>query len=357
MIDSNVSMQILKGAEPLISVVLPVYNGEKYLIEAIDSILVQTFVDFELIMIDDGSTDGSYRILQEYENRDARLRVFTRKNQGLVATLNEGIELARGKWIARMDQDDIALPQRFEKQLSWLEKTGADICGSWVQRFGTYDKRVVRLHQKDEVIKTEILFSSPFVHPSVMMRTVLAKKLHYDASCEKAEDYDLWVRAAVEGWKMTNVPEVLLWYRVHSAQISTKTKVLQHQVGQEIRHRYWIFVFRSLQLNQKLVHEIIKVFEPSSTKIDMDIIDSSLRGLLQHYQGESRDVILDNVIRIYYRAAANCPDIVSRWLKFNRSFGVDCGINIKLNLWLFQLFRIQVDGALIRQIKNSMYGD
>jgi len=352
MIDGNVSMPNLKDATPLISVVLPVYNGEKYLVEAIDSILSQTFVDFELILIDDGSTDGSNRILQKYGNSDARLSVYTRENRGLVATLNEGIELARGKWIARMDQDDIALPQRFEKQLIWLEKSGADICGSWVKRFGTYDKRIVRLNQIDEVIKTEILFGSPFVHPSVMMRTVLAKRLHYDPSCEKAEDYDLWVRAAAEGWKMTNVPEVLLWYRVHSAQISTKTMALQHQVGQEIRRRYWIFVFNSLQLNQKLVTDVINVFEPSPTKINIDILDSLFRDLLRNYHGKSRDVVLDNLTRIYFRVAADCPDIVSRWHNFNREFGIGCGLNIKFKLWLFKVLRIRVDSAFFKYIKK-----
>ena len=86
--------------------------------------MAQTFADFELIIIDDGSTDGSLRILQEYQKRDARIRLISRENRNLAATLNESVEIARGKWVARMDQDDIALPQRFERQLKWLEKDG-----------------------------------------------------------------------------------------------------------------------------------------------------------------------------------------------------------------------------------------
>src|SRR6185369_4386478 len=131
--------QIDHIAVPLISVVLPVYNGEKYLAEAIDSILGQTLTDFELIIIDDGSTDNSLAILKQYKQRDNRIRLIARENRNLATTLNDLIDLAQGEWVARMDQDDIALPHRFEKQLQWLEQTGADICGSSIRFFGTSD--------------------------------------------------------------------------------------------------------------------------------------------------------------------------------------------------------------------------
>ena len=136
-----------ENATPLISVAMPVYNGERYLAKAIDSILAQTFADFELIIIDDGSTDNSLQVLHEYQKRDARIRLVARENRNLATTLNDLIDLARGKWIARMDQDDIALPHRFERQLQWLEETGADICGSWVKFFGTTDRRILK-HSK-----------------------------------------------------------------------------------------------------------------------------------------------------------------------------------------------------------------
>jgi glycosyltransferase involved in cell wall biosynthesis len=216
---------------PLISVVLPIYNGEKYLVEAIESVISQTFADFELIMIDDGSTDGSRKILQEYAAKDLRVKVVLRENRGLATTLNDSIDIAHGSWIARMDQDDIALPHRFQRQLEWLEKTGADISGSWVQRFGTADKRIVRLPRTDEEIKMELLFCSPFAHPTVMMRSSLARGLRYDKAWEMAEDYDFWERAAEAGWRMTNVPEVLLMYRVHAAQISTLSNDRQQRHG------------------------------------------------------------------------------------------------------------------------------
>ena len=337
---------------PLISVVLPVYNGEKYLGAAIDSILAQTFSDFELILIDDGSTDGSCKILNEYQKRDARLRVFSRENRGLVATLNEGIDFSRGSWIARMDQDDIALPHRFERQLAWLANTGADMAGSWVQRFGTSDRRVVRLHQTDQVIKMELIFGSPFVHPSVMMRAALVRQLHYDSACEKAEDYDLWARAAEACWKMTNVPEVLLLYRIHPEQISTRTATRQKQVGQDIRLRYLEFTACSLDLGREQIEEVLKVFEPSSPALDMDVVDAFFLSLLRKTQGESRDVAFNHITRLYIKVAADCSNIVARWDKLNSEFGHGAGTRIRLGLRLFRMLRIRPEGALFRRLRK-----
>lgn len=339
-------------AEPLISVVLPVYNGEQYVAEAIDSVLSQTFTNFELIMVDDGSTDGSHRILSEYERSDPRIRVISRENRGLATTLNDSIDIARGSWIARMDSDDIALPHRFERQLEWLERTGADISGSWVQRFGSSDRRVVRLCQTDEAIKMAMLFCSPFAHPAVIMRTALVKRLRYNKMWEKAEDYDLWERAAEAGWRMTNVPEVLLWYRVHPEQISTLTANRQQQLTQDIRRRYWAFVSHSIGLNQRWIDEVLKTSELSLSEVDMDAVDALFTRLLQQSHGESRAVIFDHATRLYYRVAANCPDIASRWGKLNREFGEGFRIATKFQLWLFRLLRVGVDGALFKQIKR-----
>lgn len=339
-------------AVPVISVAMPVYNGEKYLAEAIDSILAQTFTDFELIIIDDGSTDNSLQVLREYQQRDARICLIARENRNLATTLNDIIDVAHGKWIARMDQDDIALPQRFERQLQWLQQTEADITGSWVQRFGTSDKRLVRLRQTDDAIKMELLFCSPFAHPSIMMRTTLIKQLCYDKAWEKVEDYDLWERASRAGWKMTNVPEVLLLYRVHDTQISTKTANAQQQLTQLIRQRYWKFVCCSMELDPKWVDELMKIFKLSSSGIDMDAVDALFTKLLHSSHGESRAIIFDHMTRLYFRVAASSPTIVFRWGRLNRNYGKGWGLNTKFQLILFSLLQIQIDGALFRQLKK-----
>lgn len=341
-----------KNMQPRISVILPVYNGMAYLTAAIDSILAQTFSDFELIMIDDGSTDDSLKILDDYVLKDSRVRVVVRENRGLATTLNDAIDMAQGAWIARMDQDDIALPHRFARQLEWLDKTGADIVGSWVQRFGTADRRVVRLHQTDEAIKMEMLFCSPFAHPAVMMRSELVRKLRYDRAWEKAEDYDLWVRAAEAGWKMVNVPEVLLMYRMHTAQISTITGDLQQQQGYEISRRYWRFVFRTLRLSENTIDETLQIFRPSCSAANVDALDASFSGLLRHSHGEARDVVFAHATRLYLRVAAACPDVVSRWDRLNKEFGRGRGTATKVKFLLFRWFRIRVNGALFRQLRK-----
>lgn len=352
MINTNAKLEFEQATVPLISVAMPVYNGEKYLAEAIDSILAQTFVDFELIIIDDGSTDNSLSVLQAYQKRDSRIQLVSRENKNLVATLNEIIDLARGKWIARMDQDDIALPQRFERQLEWLHSTGADISGTWVQRFGTLDRRVVRLSQSDEAVKIEMLFCSPFVHPSVMMRASLLKLLRYDDVWERAEDYDLWVRAAGAGWRMTNVQEVLLLYRVHKSQISTLTSKNQNLLTEKIQHRYWLYFFSKMELNDFSVNDVLNIHQTTDFCPNIDALDFILTKLLLCVPREVQDVVLGHALRLYYRTAANSQNIVSRWSRLNVLGGRRPTRSSLIRLWLLQRFRLQPNGRVFSVLKS-----
>lgn len=331
---------------PLISVALPVYNGEQYLVEAIESILAQTFADFELIIIDDGSTDNSLAILKHYQLKDLRIRLVEQENQNLASTLNNILDLAQGQWVARMDQDDIALPHRFERQLQWLEQTGADICGSWVKFFGSWDRRTFKPYESDQAIKMDMLFKSPFAHPSVMMRTDFAKQLRYDKCCEKAEDYDLWVRAAQAGWKMTNVPEVLLLYRKHGSQITTATVVKLQKVSKLIQTRYWSLIADTYGFNPDSAREIVNLFyavEPS----DMDVVDKTLNILLQDNQGEAKQGLINNISRLYLKTAAEHPKMSTRWEK------LDCQLSFGLNL--FMRFKFFIISSLNIRYGSSLY--
>ena len=331
---------------------MPVYNGERYLPEALDSILAQTYTNFEFIIIDDGSTDGSLNVLQQYQKRDARIRLISRENRNLATTLNDIIDLAQGKWIARMDQDDIALPERFERQLQWLEQTDADICGSWVRRFGTSDKRVVRLRQTDDAIKMELLFCSPLAHPSVMMKTERLKQLRYDKAWETAEDYDLWERAAEAGWKMANVPEVLLMYRLHVAQVSIANSLRQHQLTQEIRRRYWIYVSNELEIDFLGIEDILKIHDPTMPMVNLKYVEIALAALLKKKYGESRKVILNHALRLYFRIAADCPDITSRWNKLNADVDERATISDLLKLWVLHHFGVRQESKMFKFLKN-----
>lgn len=336
---------------PMISVVLPVFNGELHLAEAIDSILAQSFPDFELIIIDDGSTDGSLRILQEYQKRDRRIRLVSRENRELATTLNESIDIARGEWVARMDQDDIALPQRLERQLKWLKESGADVAGSWVKCFGSWDQRITRVYQTDQAIKVDMLFKSPFVHPSVMMRTKLIRQLRYDKSAEKAEDYDLWARAAQSGWVMSNVPEVLLLYRKHASQTTTKSSVRQKSVCDEVQRRYWAFAGESMRLEQKGTQAALSLIS-SSGRPDMNAVDAIMENLLQRTHGEARTAVMDNLSRFYLRVAADYPDVGRRWASLNRQYGAGLSLGTRFKFWIVRFLRLRYGDNVFLRMKK-----
>lgn len=340
------------SSAPFISVILPVFNAEQFVGQAIESILQQTFDDFELIAIDDGSTDHSLKILNKYASADRRIKIISREHQGLVVSLNQGVDLARGQWIARMDADDISLPQRFERQLKWIEQTGADICGSWMQLFGTADKRVIKHPQTEEAIKMKLIFGTPLGHSSVIMKTELIKQLRYNKAWKACEDYDLWERVAHTEWRMTNVPEILLLIRQHKAQISTTKFLLQHQGSQKIRRRYLEYIFDLMKLEKEWIDDMLKLYEPSTSKPNMNIVDSVFSELLKKNHEEVRTAIFEHATGLYFRAAANCPDIVSRWSKLNKDYGVGIGAGVKVKLWLLSVFRIHYDRTLFNNLKR-----
>jgi len=218
---------------PMISVVMPVYNAQKYLDEAIQSILSQTYQDFEFIIINDGSKDKSLQIIEKYQNKDERIILISRENRGLVASLNEGIERAKGKYIARMDADDISLPQRFEKQIELMEKENLDICGAHFFIINESNKylsaRVVSC--KTDFNKIILTRSVPFPHGTVMFRKSFYKKHHLaygDTLYNKAEDYALWINFAKHNAGISNVDEFLFKYRHLENSLSKQNINYQH---------------------------------------------------------------------------------------------------------------------------------
>jgi len=202
---------------PMISVVMSVYNAEKYLDEAIQSILHQSYKDFEFIIINDGSTDRSLEIIKKYQNKDKRIILITRENKGLIFSLNEGIKKSKGKYIARMDADDISLPERFQSQIKLLESNNEiGVCGTAIIGFSDDMKKNISYYsENNKELKTELLFSSVFAHPTVMMRRKLFKKfnLKYEEKYKNAEDFGLWVQMS-EYTKFSNIKDPLLKYRI-----------------------------------------------------------------------------------------------------------------------------------------------
>lgn len=202
--------------KPIISVILPVYFGERYLRESINSILTQTFTDFEFIIFDDGSTDGSRKILESYD--DPRIHLIFQENAGLPETLNRAIALCKGRYIARQDHDDISLPMRLQKQFEYLEAnsgcamigTGADI---WSEEKVSNRHHA---HPSDcSTLRFELLFNNPFVHSSLMFRSQVFRELGLystDPARQPPEDYELISRIA-RRYPIANLKERLVIYR------------------------------------------------------------------------------------------------------------------------------------------------
>lgn len=215
---------------PLLSVLMPTYNCAYYVAAAIASIQAQTFSDFEFIIIDDGSTDQTLAEVERLAALDKRIHLYQKENTGLVDTLNIGIGLCRGQFIARMDADDIALPERFQCEVAALTadpKLG--VVGSWAKLFGT--RREIWHHRaEDNFIKNLLLFkTSGFQHSSVMMRADIFKDFCYSSAYPHIEDAALWCDIAAHSeWSFANIRQVLIKYRTHNKQISQRFHEIQN---------------------------------------------------------------------------------------------------------------------------------
>ena len=222
---------------PSISVVMPVWNGEHHLREAVESILEQTFPDFELLILDDGSTDATPAILDEYAGRDERVRVIKLDHEGIVVALNRGVAEARTEWIARMDCDDIAHPKRLELQLKALEAhPSAILCYTDVTSFNEAGHRYAarRLPMSEALLKTYLCYSPPFVHPTVVFaKSAFESVGGYLQEERHAEDFGLWGRLITEG-EFIGIREPLLKFRIHQDSISKQKADTQLKIAKRI---------------------------------------------------------------------------------------------------------------------------
>lgn len=225
------------SAVPVISCILPLYNQAQFVGEAVASILEQTEGDFELIVIDDGSTDDSVRIVAAFKDQRIIL-LHNSNNSGTTKALNIGLRAAKGTYIARMDGDDVSMPHRFLLQRSFMEAhPNIAVCGSHVSTIGIRSE-VVRRPLGTHTIKCFLLAGPPFSHASVMMRRSILERwnLFYDENYRTAQDYDLWLRllSVADGW---NIDGVLLKHRLHAAQLSSTRSVEQTRNADAIRRR------------------------------------------------------------------------------------------------------------------------
>lgn len=305
----------------LITVLMPVYNGEKYLKEAIESILNQTFRDFEFLIINDGSTDNSVKVIKSFN--DPRLRlIHNESNLGLIKTLNKGLKMSKGKYIARMDCDDISLPKRLSTQASFMEKNPeVGVCGSWVKIIGLEQKFINKYPKNHAEVRAYLLFNTPLAHPAVIIRKELVDKynLEYDEQYKHAEDYELWSRV-VNCSKIANIPKVLLHYRMHPESISKKNSSLQAENSNRVRLK----LLKDLNIN--------------ATPAELDIHRRFIcpnhlnpKDFISQLELWFNKILSSNKKTMVYEQDSLVKIISSRWLNA-------CNANAGLGFWIIKKF-------------------
>ena len=350
---------------PRVSVVMPVYNGERYLDEAVESILNQTFHDFEFIIVDDGSLDSTPRLLASYEARDPRVVIHRfAHNKGLPSTLNFGIHQARGEYIARMDADDVSLPEKLEEQVGFMDMhPEVGICSTGAELIGEKRSKKWQHHISHDAIHARMLFVNAIAHPTVMLRASTLQKhaLEYDPNVRYAQDYELWSRAITKT-RFANLAHILLKYRIHPARISARHSVQQLQMYNRIYRQLFApfeieFNDAELELHHKIrIIEFDADFSPNmiflqqvrlwlekllraNRKVKLiapDTLEAELASrwtsVCYHYQGKSLSIV---------------PSIFASPLPFNRSTGIPK---------MIQLFRFIVHKKLRFEINAFFKG-
>lgn len=228
---------------PIVSVIMPVYNAQRYVAAAVRSILDQTFRDFEFLILDDGSTDRSRSILQRYAATDPRIRLISRGNRGFVVTLNELVQQAQGEYLARMDADDVALPDRLALQVDFLQAHPTVVCVGGAQDWIDAADRILLHHPEatDNATIQQLALSgqTPINHPSALMRRSAVLQVGgYDATMYPAEDLDLWLKLGEQG-ELANLPQTVLCYRQHDRSISERLQAQQTQQRRTACERAW----------------------------------------------------------------------------------------------------------------------
>jgi glycosyltransferase involved in cell wall biosynthesis len=256
---------------PRVTVLMPVYNGERYLKEAVKSILAQSYTDFELLIINDGSTDRSAEIIKSFSDKRIQL-IINERNIGQAETYNKGIKIANGNYIALMHADDISLPDRLQKQVAFMDANPElGISGTWVKLLTNNKKnRYWQLPIDPDMAMCPLLFHVSMVHPTIIMRRnlIISNNLYYNPSCETAEDYDLFLRAS-RVFPITNLGEILLHYRMHPDQVSSKNVLVQNRVCKDVRIQVLNLLGISPDSEEFYIHNLIGDYQKFSLKQDV----------------------------------------------------------------------------------------
>jgi glycosyltransferase involved in cell wall biosynthesis len=336
----------------VLTVLMSVFNGEAFLAESVESILKQTFHDFEFLIVDDGSTDTTAEILSKYAASDARIRVIRHENRGRAESLNIGIRLAAGDYIARMDADDIALPGRFALQMEFLERhVEVGVLGGAVELINPQGQglETIRPPLEDEAIRSVMLEYNPIYHPTVMMRkdAVLAAG-GYRRALLDADDFDLWLRIG-EHSQLANLDHTLLKYRIHGSQVTVRN--MRHQIMCVIAARTAALRKRGtpdpLSGVEEITQEFLKTLNVSAEQIDRELAGCCYQylRLLKQSDPEASLYVLESLSELAGSEAVSRSFLANEWLE-NANFQYRRGKPIKalMSAWRAVLLRPLVIG-------------
>ncbi len=317
------------------TVLMPVYNSEPYLVEAIQSILTQTFQDFHLLIIDDGSTDGSLEIARSFT--DERITVLSNEtNQGLVATLNQGLASIQTEYIARMDADDIAVPDRLERQITMMDAhPEIGLCGGYFEKFFPdsipIKRQVVRPALTRDGIRFQLLLSNAFGHFTVMIRraVLLQHRLIYSAAYPYAEDYELWTRFG-QCTGIANIPHILAYYRVHGTASSVRFQEQQEHSAQRVRIQQAMHLGLEIRTEDRAIYD--------------QLLALSFTGGVSELHVASR--LLDELYRFGVEQLHQPRLLVLQWL--NRYWYSACSRSAHHGLTIFWIYCSQPYGLKVR---------
>ena len=311
--------------KPDISVIMSVYNGESYLEEAIKSVINQTFKNWELVVINDCSSDSTAEILADFALKDDRIKVHTNEtNLKLPSSLNKAISLSNGKYIARMDADDICLPNRLEEQFKFMEEN-SDIALSSC-RFLTLKNGVYKLGGAGgrcdcEAIKSMLLVANPILHPGVIAKAEVMKELNYDTTLTCTEDLELWTRMAINNYKMRILPKFLLIYRLHDKQITSTTLERQHTEVLKIQGQYYSSLLEEMNEEMKQFY-ISGIYFKEKTDINKYLEYAKwLRNVTEeNFDKQSVNYALLEILAEYKRYAVPKKEILKAMFNFSPFF-------------------------------------
>ena len=317
---------------------MPVYNGERFIRETIDSILNQTYQNFEFIIIDDGSTDSTQQIIDSYHDKRIILLGLI-KNQGVSNARNMGTDLSKGEFIAFCDADDLYAPDRLQTQLDFLTRNPAvDVCGSYFLVLEDGQETLIKHPTTDQEIKEHFFTGNCIGQPSVMGKSAVFRKYKYNPELQASEDFDLWARMASDGVVFANVPYPLVKYRLHPAQASKTKARLLHVTSKAVCTNYAL-----AYLSNSVISEYSKC-----TKISLDDFRKFIAALSAACDRKSRNInIFRSLIALQYKKLDKFGIGAFATLKLiSRQYQINFPAKYLLNIFLLSFIRVNKNSSL-----------